>query len=365
MHRNDNHCYKDNDEHECREHDRFGDRDTTTTTTSTPEANWWAWECYVFGTKTNKCIHYIWVDSRTAPRCSHGALNVSEMAKSDHRIVGQHLNLTEGEWNAGQRMRRSRPKAIRWRVNEGKHGTYTLAVENMMAEWNSMWGVPELTDAIQGWQGYGHGHPKGHMLARRFPTEAKLNEELKIPRPDDERWTSRQRRYEQRELTKKEKKRSEHEHIFQNLREGGWGKKDMSRASAMHTMPFLQEYEDDEKEFKPVAIGRRATDCDGALFGTEGGHERARASVKESIEAEYDAWEEDEPERTYINDETVGTAQMALKAGCTCSTDGLPSEAWQAAAMSCSTRALRTVVRREHRRRRRRSHAHLVSSVVK
>lgn len=160
---------------------------------------------------------------------------------SDHRTVGQHLRLNDSEWNAVERLKRRTPKPIRWRVDDDKQDEYNTALQGVMTVWNPTWGISEETYAMRGLLQHGHGHQKGHVAARRSPTQEKLKEELKRARTDEERWTVRQRRYDNRDKIKRENQRAENEYIFAHLGGGGWGKKDIARRTLATTqmMPYL------------------------------------------------------------------------------------------------------------------------------
>lgn len=113
----------------------------------------------------------------------------------------------------------------------------------------------------------------------------------------------------------------------------------------MQAMPCLQE---DDREFDPIVIGKRATQHYRELFGNDGADDEEPRAVGESINTECNAWEDEEdPSSVYINDETVSAAALqALRPGRTCGSDGLPSEAWMRPWRGASTSASPTTDRR-------------------
>lgn len=80
-----------------------------------------------------------------------------------------------------------------------------------------------------------------------------------------------------------------------------------------------------------MKTGKAATDYYGQLFSDEGADEDERHRVQTVINCEYDASQAAQPARIYIDGEAVTEALSALRPGRTCGTDGIPSEAWQAA----------------------------------
>lgn len=199
--------------------------DPTRRTTKPKGCREWIWQGKVFGTHVTSLIDYIVTDRRTARRADQGWTRRWLAFPTDHLAIGQTLSLKTWRWNEAERMCRCLPKPIGWTLDEARRQQWEAKVKEGADAWKSSWDVTHINEFVQQLTSYG----KGTNKKRRGTSAAEDNikKALAYTHNDVDRAKLRQRQWHERKRIRREKSETHFTQVLHNLRNGGWGKKDM------------------------------------------------------------------------------------------------------------------------------------------
>lgn len=99
------------------DHDDDNDAHETQCDDEDPTRRRWTWKGHLFGTVVRRCIDYAMIGTRSQSRLTTGWTANIPGVRSDHKMIGQTIQIQDIVWSADQLRRRGRLKPIRWKLH--------------------------------------------------------------------------------------------------------------------------------------------------------------------------------------------------------------------------------------------------------
>lgn len=197
-----------------------------------------------------------------------------------------------------------------------------------MDNWTPQHALTGVTEAMQAATALGKGRPRPHQLARYTPLQ-RLHQDAICEAPTDaERRLARRELQAAIDTISKEKQKTQHDIILQNVAAGGWGKNDL--AQKLSDTPYLDD--GSNKIDKTTRIGQMATKHHRQIFGEtksteplQGPHAIDELALAEKLAQPQEGYE------FAVTAEDVTDAFRGCPKGKTAGRDLLPADARNAA----------------------------------
>lgn len=178
---------------------------------------------------------------------------------------------------------------------------------------------------------FGRRTVPGRVAAAISTTRRELEQKLRRADNDDDRKAALLHElWRRRKQLRAERERNKNAYVLEHLRQGGWGKRDMQKAS---TTMMHQRHDDGSATTMPDDIGALATKYDREMFTPEppkDPHQQEREiELDEVTQQSYDNWQW---MGGTVTGNMVHRAVQACPARRTCADDGVVAEAWAVAA---------------------------------
>lgn len=289
-------------------------------------------------------IDDIATESRTAKRATCGWTQRWMAFPTHHAAVRQTFSLTTWRWNEAERYTRTTAKPIGWALDEAKRKEAEAMVTKGADDWGPSWDITDINNFVK--QLLVFGKLKGIRRSRISATEEKIRAALDTTHDDATRAKLRQTMWHERRHIRREKSEAHFATGLKNLKNGGWGKKDLK--GRKEPMTRLKMH-DGAMTSDKTTIAEQATQYYASLFDiTPSTHDRDRmTNLHKYVDKQYDLFmRPDMYEAMATNDagddaavwqymglsidaDMVDKAIRSCKEGKTCAKDGVVSEVWQ------------------------------------